>query len=194
MRYLVFNLLVVGALAFLLFDGDPPKTVRGAVDKVAVEADRLIAKGKALVGKATTERPVGRTPPVTRTSLPKSNAPAEDSRDQSVAVVPGNGDRAIKPVPSPGPRAAPVESVADASRPATVSPRPVKPRYANDAPTRALDPAVARRRAEVLGEVPRGAATVSTATAEFMAPRVRRSELNKLAEDMELMFVEKAGR
>ncbi len=139
MRYLVFNLLVVGALAFLLFDGDPPTSVRGAVDKVAVEADRLIAKGKSLVESAKTERP------------------------------------------------APPEPVSETAPPAAT------PSKAIDRPASGLDPAVARRRAEVLGEAPDDGATVA-ATSDFMAPGVRRSELNKLAEDMELMFVEKVGR
>lgn len=146
MRYLVFNLLVVGALAFLLFDGDPPTSVRGAVDKVAVEADRLIAKGKSLVEPAKTERP----------------APPE--------------------VPSPTPATPP---------PAT--PPPATPPKAVETAPSGLDPAVARRRAEVLGEAPDDGAT-EAATSGLMAPGVRRSELNKLAEDMELMFVEKAGR
>ena len=39
MKSLVFNLLVVGALSFLLFDGNPPTSIRGAVDKVAATAD-----------------------------------------------------------------------------------------------------------------------------------------------------------
>ena len=32
MKTLVFNLLVVGALAFMLFDGDPPTSVAAAVE------------------------------------------------------------------------------------------------------------------------------------------------------------------
>ena len=189
MKYLLFNLLVVGALAFLLFDGDPPATVRGAVDKVMVKVDRLVARGKALVAEPTTERPVGRTVRVTRTPLPKSSAPAKDSRDKPVVSPPVISDRTAGTVVAPGPRLRPA---ATASRPATPAPRPAKPRKANDAPARALDTEIARRRAEVLGEEPR--MTTQTATAELMAPRVRRSELNKLAEDMELMFVEKVSR
>ena len=181
MKYLLFNLLVVGALAFLLFDGEPPKTVRGAVNKVAAEADRLVAKGKALIRSANTESPARRTSPVTAMPQPVTTTQAGGSRDASVAVPPDIADTVTKPVPA-------------ASTLGTASPRPAKPRKVNEVPIRALDPAVASRRAEVLSEVPDGAVGAPAATAEFMASRVRRGELHKLAEDMELMFVEKAGR
>ena len=54
------------------------------------------------------------------------------------------------------------------------------------------DPALARRRAEVLGEVE--VAASDSAAPEFMTPRERQRELDALAEDMELLFVDKIGR
>ena len=171
MKYLLFNLLVVGALAFLLFDGDPPATVRGAVDKVAIKADRLVEKGKALVGRTEEERRAERTPPSERPSPANSTTPAAEPR----------------PAPKP-------PTAVAATPPAAAPPPPSKPQKTIGAPARALDPDVARRRAEVLGEAPGEAATDTSAKTEFMAPRVRRSELHKLAEDMELMFVEKVSR
>jgi hypothetical protein len=256
MKYLLFNLLVVVALAFLLFDGEPPKTVRGAVNKVAVEADRLVAKGKDLIRSANTESPARRTSPVTTMPQPVTTAQAGGSRDASVAVPPDVTDTVSKPVTaavdqvaveadrlvandrdligpaktkSPARRIFPVTPMPQpvtttqaggsrdasvavppdignratepvtkpavaASTPGTVSPQPAKPRKVNNVPIRVLDSTVAIRRAEVLGEVPNGAVGAPAATAEFMASHVRRSELHKLAEDMELMFVEKAGR
>ena len=173
MKSLVFNLLVVGALAFLLFDGDPPQSVSAAVDKVAVKTDQLIDKGKALAGK-----------------------PAEPRATPAPSVTP-------KPEPVAAP-AAPVEQVAKAPaagtplaqppKPVAKTPSPAKPAKVAAAPAPKLDPAVARRRAEVLGETPDGAATARDAAPRFMTPRVRRTELHKLAEDMELMFVEKVAR
>ena len=177
MKTLVFNLLVVGALGFLLFDGAPPTSLRGAVDKVAVTADRLVDKGKALVGKPAAEPGAGQTPPVTPPPGPVAQMPVDEPRDQKVVAT-----------------TTPAASVAKAPRPVSQVPRPAKPAKAADAPARALDPQVARRRAEVLGEVPDGAADAPAATTGFMAPRVRRGELHKLAEDMELMFVEKVAR
>ena len=64
------------------------------------------------------------------------------------------------------------------------------------------DPAVARRRAEVLGAEGLGAeglgevevAASDSAAPEFMTPRERQRELDALAEDMELLFVDKIGR
>ncbi len=162
MKTLVFNLLVVGALGFLLFDGAPPTSIRGAVDKVAVKADRLVDKGKALVAKPAAG-------PVTET-------PVDEPRHQPVVAT---------STPAPA---------AKAPRPVSQAPRPAKPAKAIDAPARALDPEIARRRAEVLGEVPDGAADAPAATTGFMAPRVRRGELQKLAEDMELMFVDNVTR
>ncbi len=179
MKTLVFNLLVVGALAFLLFDGDPPTTIRGAVDKVAVKADRLVEQGKALVAKPAAARRAQQTPPITPPPTPVAETPVDEPRDQKVAAT-------TPPAP-----AAPV---AKAPRSVAQAPRPAKPAEAIDAPARALDPQVARRRAEVLGEAPDGAANAPAAMPEFMAPRVRRTELQKLAEDMELMFVDNVTR
>ena len=65
MKTLVFNLLVVGALAFMLFDGDPPTSVSAAVQKVAVKTEQLVEKGKALMGEPTVR------PRVIPTSSPK---------------------------------------------------------------------------------------------------------------------------
>ncbi len=177
MKTLVFNLLVVGALAVLLFDGDPPTTIRGAVDKVAVKADQLVETGKDLVAKPAAEPRARQTPPVTPTPEPVAQTPVDEPRDQPVVATP-----------------APAASVAKAPKPVSKTPRPAKPAKAIDAPTRALDPEIARRRAEVLGELPDSAAKEQAATPGFMAPRVRRTELQKLAEDMELMFVDNVTR
>ncbi len=176
MKTLVFNLLVVGALAFLLFDGDPPTTIRGAVDKVAVKADQLVEQGKALVAKPAAAPRAQQTPPVTPPPTPVAETPVDEPRDQKVAAT-------TTPAPA-----------AKAPRPVSQAPRPAKPAKAADAPARALDPEIARRRAEVLGEAPDGAANAPAAMPEFMAPRVRRTELQKLAEDMELMFVDNVTR
>ncbi len=162
MRYVMFNLLVVGALAFLLFDGEPPTTVRGAVDKIAVKAEQLVEKGKALVQPTETE--------------------AEPAKPETVVV-----ERVPEPV------AAPAKPVPVAKAPVTETPVAAKPAPKRQAkPARTLPPDVAKRRAEVLGE----AAVVAEAPAAptFMTPRVRRGELAKLAEDMELLFVEKVVR
>jgi len=260
MRYLLFNLLIVGALAFLLFDGESPTMVQDAVDKVAAKADRLVVKGKALIRPAKTERLAQQTSPNTHTLQPEAVTQAIGSHDESVAmqsdIVAHATELVTKPAPAAvdkiaveldqlvargkaliGPtetggsarRTSPVTSTPQTpsspqsggsrersvavppdiehrgtaflmepplatSTPGTASPRATKPREVSDVVIRGLDPAVARRRAEILGEVPDGAVDAPAATPEFMSSRLRRGELHKLAEDMELMFVEKAGR
>ena len=158
MRYVMFNLLVVGALAFLLFDGEPPTTVRGAVDKIAVKAEQLVEKGKAMV-------------------QPTEAEPAKPAKPEPVVV-----ERVPEPV------AAPAKPVAKVKAPVAA---PAPTRVAQ--PARPLPPDVAKRRAEVLGETAEVAAARPTSPT-FMTPRVRRGELAKLAEDMELLFVEKLSR
>ena len=64
------------------------------------------------------------------------------------------------------------------------------------------DPAVAKRQAEVLGGASSPKDTASTKTGEYaiaegetlMTPRQRRKELSHLAEDMELLFLDKLSR
>ncbi len=165
MRYVMFNLLVVGALAFLLFDGEPPTTVRGAVDKIAVKAEQLVEKGKAMVQPTETE-----------------TEPAKPAKPEPVVV-----ERVPEPVAAPA-KPVPVAKAPVAETP--VAPKPAPKRQAK--PARPLPPDVAKRRAEVLGEAPAVVAEAPAPT--FMTPRVRRGELAKLAEDMELLFVEKMSR
>jgi hypothetical protein len=72
---------------------------------------------------------------------------------------------------------------------ATVSPPAVPTTKAEK--IAAADPAVAKRRAEVLGDSP--SLADQTETPQFMTPTERRKELARLAEDMELRFLEKVG-
>ena len=61
-------------------------------------------------------------------------------------------------------------------------------------PAPRLDPAVAKRRAEILGTAPAADAGQSEPAPAFMAPRLRRAQLHRLAEDMEIMFVDNTVR
>ncbi|MGE4658086.1 MAG: hypothetical protein AAEI08_04045 [Gammaproteobacteria bacterium] len=56
------------------------------------------------------------------------------------------------------------------------------------------DPVVAQRRAEVLGEPEVASVTGEDTQLSLMSPRERQRELFSLAEEMELLFVEKVGR
>ena len=188
MKALVFNLLVVGALAFMLFDGDPPTSVSAAVDKVVVKTERLVEKGKALVGEPTVQT---RVKPTSSPTPKPVAAPVVDKIPEPKVVATTTPAAPVAPVAT-APAAPAPKPVA--KTPAAQTPRPVQTAKATPAPAPALSPQVARRRAEVLGETTDGATQAPLATPDFMAPRVRRNELNKLAEDMELMFVEKVTR
>ena len=201
MKSLVFNLLVVGALAFLLFDGTPPAGVRDAVDKVAAKADRMLDKGKEMVAKRPAQSEAEPAPAVTPEPEPAAHVSARQPRtekEQAAAAVSRAPARPVAKAPA-APEKVVKAPIAEAPKPAPQAPRPdnpspVKATQVAAAPAPKLDPAVARRRAEILGEIPDGAARTPEPSPEFMTPRARRAELHRLAEDMELMFVDKANR
>jgi outer membrane biosynthesis protein TonB len=107
--------------------------------------------------------------------------------------------------------AAPVEAVAeqpvakapDPNPPAEPAPKPVAMAQvaekaaptSQDIPVAKLDPAVAKRRAEVLGLAPPPAAAPAPQADEaLMTPEQRRRELFTLAEEMELFYVRHLSR
>ncbi len=103
------------------------------------------------------------------------------------------------PLETPEPIAAPErapEIAAEAPIEIEIEPRPIH--TVPEVPTLEdepfEDPAVARRRAEVLGEVEIAASDGAVEAPQFMTPGERQRELDALAEDMELLFVDKIGR
>jgi hypothetical protein len=198
MKSLVFNLMVVGALGFLLFDGKPPKSVDEAMDKVTAKTEHLLEKGKKMVGTPAFE-------PEGVTQTPAQDRAGDEAVAVAVAPAPARPAAPVaQPVPTP---AQATETEAAETKPApakTMAPvQTVKTQVveaAPAAPARAaaampdLDPAVAKRRAEILGTAPQNSARETEPSRAFMAPPVRRAELQRLAEDMELLFVEKANR
>jgi outer membrane biosynthesis protein TonB len=103
MRYVMFNLLVVGALAFLLFDGNPPTTVRGAVDKIADKAEQMVEKGKALVQPTETEPAKPETVVVQRVpepvAAPAKPEPVAKVKAPVVAPAPKRVAKPARPLP-----------------------------------------------------------------------------------------------
>ncbi len=150
MKYLAFNLLVAGALAYMLIGGDPPRTIERALDMV-----------------------VGKTGPAARAQKQASRADPAKTRP---AAAPETPSRPAASPPAPAKTAAPEPIIAS------------------------MTAAVARRRAEVLGDAPARAATQATPaprpsprTESFMSPAERRRELETLAEDMEMVFFDKVA-
>ena len=167
MKFLVFNLVVVAALVYLLSDGSFGPAEPGSVlDHAQRAAGAITDKGRDLAH----ETGVG--------VLER----AADAGDDPWAA-PELSDSEIAPEPM---FEAPIE----------IEARPI--RTVPDAPVlvdeRIEDPAIARRRAEVLGEVEIAASDGAAESLRFMTPRERQRELDALAEDMELLFVDKVGR
>ncbi len=173
MKFLLFNAVVAVALAYLLMGGDRNRQtadISAALEqgvKSAVEA----AKSVATPGISQPLDPI----------LPVEEPPAPATEPEMIAE---------EPAPSPEPQAkqvrrapAPAGQEVAVTRAPEVPPLPpVVPPAAKS--KQAVDPAVAQRRAEVLGEAPEAAAKPT-----FMSAADRKRELMRLAEDMELRFL-----
>ncbi len=116
-------------------------------------------------------------------------------RGRDLASEPAAESTWETPEPMAAPEVAPVIA-ADAPIEIEIEPRPIHtvPEVPALAEESFEDPAVAQRRAEVLGEVEIAASGGAVEAPRFMTPGERQRELDALAEDMELLFVDKIGR
>ena len=181
MKFLLFNLAVIAALVFLF---NPDKADFHALADRAYETVGLAKVGAEKVAKTVAE---------------KAEQDAETQETQTVEPTPK------KPEPKPVAPAPKKKSVAEAPEPAQVTAKapptaksaPQPPVRTETAPTVAaaseptLDPAVAQRRAEVLGL---DAPAAGPAEEKLMSPEQRRRELFSLAEEMELFYVKRLNR
>lgn len=178
MKFLLFNLAVIAALVFLF---NPDKADFHALADRAYETVGLAKVSAEKVAKKVAEKA------------------GPDTQSQTVEPAPE------KPEPKPAAPTAKKKSVAEAPEPAPVTPiapppaqsvpQPAAPAEAAPAiaarPEPALDPAVAQRRAEVLGL---NAPAAGPAEEKLMSPEQRRRELFSLAEEMELFYVKRLNR
>ena len=169
MKFLLFNVAVVVAL-FVLFNPDRAD-LRAVADRAyeAVGLARETAKDVAEKIKVTE--------PETPEPAPSPEPPKTAAPQTVAAEVPAD----LKPAEPVSAEPHPVEMKPADARPADAT--PVEP------PPQALDPAVAKRRAEVLGEGP-----LPPAEDRLMSPEQRRRELFNLAEEMELFYVKRLSR
>jgi hypothetical protein len=162
MRFLIFNIVVVGAL-FYLFAGSQPFGAAersGMLSKVGAVMESIVASGrrataavieKVMIQNADPDAPAPAVP------LPVIEVPVQK-------VVPP----VLAKLAAPSPPAIAVS-----------------------------DPAVQKRRAEVLARGPVAAVKAVVAVKagpNFMTPRQRRRELQALSEDMELLFASSRAR
>jgi hypothetical protein len=176
MKFLAFNLLAAVALIYL-FSGAHAPSVENALERASETAQTLIDKGREVVsGKV--QAPEIETP---------EPAVEPEQRSAPVAVASGNP----KVVAEPKPEAKPKVSGAPA---VPVAPAPTIAELAKLLP---VDQAVAKRRAEVMAAAVPAAAGPAAQVPEsakkqvFMSREERQRELHQLAQEMELMFVDK---
>jgi hypothetical protein len=229
MKFLVFNLIVVGALGYL-FTADRgdirsvADTAHAAVERVESLAVDTVDKVNGFVGKETARpapEPVDvavldepAAEPVEEATRPRQLTPRAETAEPPVVVenepspkpdtAKPNTDATEKPV-----RRAPV-ALANNDVPARwIPPRPVHAPPAGGSGTGTAlapidDPAVAKRRAEILSpETAPAQAAKPASTPEkiaiaegekLMSPSERRRELYALAQEMELLFLRNAGQ
>ncbi len=167
MRFVLFNVAVIAAL-FFLFDSDRAG-LTALADKAyaAIGAERTAEK--STVAAAPTPIVAGQA----KTAQPPAPKPAKAQP---------------KPADNPVPKRVNAEN-ADKAVAKVTTPALVEKKQG------ALDPAVAKRRAEVLGLAPIASEGTAFQTEEkLMTADQRRRELFTLAEEMELFYVRRLNR
>ncbi|MAG95419.1 MAG: hypothetical protein QF797_06225 [Alphaproteobacteria bacterium] len=174
MKFLAFNLLAAVALVYLFSGSDGP-SVEGALERASETAQTLVDKGRqAVSGIADSKAPEPKPEPVAAAEPEVVvEAKPEPKREPKSEIEP----ESVAPVaPTP---AAPVPSMAELAKLLPV------------------DQAVARRRAEVMAAAAPAPARAAPHTSKsageqvFMSREERQRELHRLAQEMELMFVDK---
>ncbi len=177
MKFLAFNLLAAMALVYLFSGSDGP-SVEGALERASETAQTLVDKGRqAVSGTADSKAPEPKPEPVAAAEPEVVvEAKPEPKREPKSEIEP-------EPV-------APVAPVA----PAPAAPVPSMAELAKLLP---VDQAVAKRRAEVMAAAAPAPARAAPHTSKsageqvFMSREERQRELHRLAQEMELMFVDK---
>jgi hypothetical protein len=197
MKFLTFNIVVAAALGYLLMGDKPEIRHNDVVAKLTTSAGNAWDKARDSVEAATdllAETPIPEPDPL---PLPQVHPIPEPVATQTAKAAPEP-----KPDPQPTPvmvRRAPAPKgqeveVTKAADVPPVSAVQIENRKAERVAKK--DPAAARRRAEVLGiasaPVERNTRVASAVQAKpkFMSPSDRRRELLRLAEDMELQFLD----
>jgi len=161
MKFVLFNLAVIGALLFL-FNPD-----RADLHALADRAYETVGLAKDSVEKLS--------PPLSK--------PVRQAAD----VIP---DRPISKSPAP---VSEIKPVTPTPKKHVVAKPTAEMSKLAAAPSPKLEPAVAKRRAEVLGLDAPEAAGVPVEE-KLMSPEQRRRELFTLAEEMELFYVRRLSR
>jgi hypothetical protein len=180
---LAFNVLVLIALVYLVAGGQPSREIRdGAVQ--AVEAARTLVPLPRQAADAPVSEPVPVKGPAAEAPRPMPKPPTPPATPEAAS------DKPVVPAPAPvvtPPELPSAQEVAERAARPPVTVAATRP----DAP---IDPAVARRRAEVLADGPVPPATRQASKPAFMTPAERVRELQRLAEEMEIVFTDRLAR
>ncbi len=166
MRFLIFNIVVVGALFYLFAGGRLSNDGGndGVLQRAAAAIETSVRSGRqataAVIDKVTAKGAQTPLPPNLQT-------PAIETPTPTVPEIEVPEQKAVPPIPLETAKSKPRLTAPDLNDP-TVK-----------------DPSVKRRRAEVLAEGPIAGATSEP---KFMTSSQRRRELHALSEEMELLF------
>ncbi len=197
MKFLLFNAAVIAALVYLF--GVDRSDLDAASDHLQTSADRLgeVARDKVDAALDELDKTPARPDSPVRTSTEAPAAPAK-AAEAPEAVSEDTDQRSLGPAVAPEVDAAAKPEAVASAPPNHASPDTEGPEGSAAEPLPAVrDPAVAKRRAEVLGGVASADGRASVALAEgeqLMSPEQRVRELHALAEEMELLFVDKMAR
>lgn len=181
MKFLFFNLAVVAALVFLF---NPDRADLRAWADRAYEAIGLAKEAAETAVNPPKPAAVAKAAPAQEKNPPVAETPKVAAEPAALVAAPAPEPKA----PAPKPTAPKKRAVAEV---APAAPVPTDRIAVQTAPEPALDPAVAKRRAEVLGL---DAPAAGPAEETLMSPEQRRRELFSLAEEMELFYVKRLSR
>lgn len=186
MKFLLFNAAVIAALVYLFgMDRGELDVVSDHLEQSAEGLDRAkddaVDKALDLLGR----EPAPSDPPARGDAEAAATSAKEVEPDEAPAEVTDRRD---------GDQAPKTEVAASAAAERESAPGEAEGRVAASALPAVTDPAVAKRRAEVLDGIAVADRAPSMALAEgerLMSPEQRVRELHALAEEMELLFVNK---
>ena len=216
MRFLLFNLVVAAAILYLV-TGDDAGAFRwlglneATTEKIVglresavkkIEAVAEVAKAKPTLDE-TIERSVKRLPqmlPKTKAAETKRPAITPPARPDAAKPKPvkrtrvASKDRPMSLLPEGGSAQRELPPIPDAkwveTRKVHMTPQPGSDRVGEPIPA---DPAVRRRRAEVLGGVTQAKKFALKDGEAMMSPSDRLRELGNLADEMELLYFSSLG-
>lgn len=182
MRFLLFNIVVAGALVFL-FTSDKAD-LHAAADRAHDAANGIRSKAFEVIGAQQTAKPqpAVKPTPVTEPAQPAQpveTAPAETATAETEETFSQN-----KPL---------APAAADAVREVQVATRKlVEPQARKPQAVKPLPPEVEQRREEILAEGIVGQS--ETEAQKYMPPSTRKRDLMLLSEEMELFSAEAISR